>query len=194
MGRDGDAETGSGRDDDGPAGVPWPWSWRRGHEPRLPFEDPKNIFWDALSQAGLFRPLELSVLHHTGVSLLTLIQGRWQQRPYVPSLILRTVGRRSGRLLTKALAYYRDGDDFVVVGSLGGAPRDPEWVANLMAHRLAWVRCNRREYAVRAHKAESAERERLWKIIGEGSYWADYQERAWPREMPIIVLRPVASE
>jgi deazaflavin-dependent oxidoreductase (nitroreductase family) len=186
-----DVEAGAPEDSGEPQDQRWPWSWRPGSKPRLPFEDPKNIVWDVLNQAGLFRPLELKVLHYTGISLLTLIQGRWMERPYAPSLILRFVGRKTGQLHTKALAYYPDGDDFVIVGSLGGGPKDPEWVSNLLAHPLSWVRCNRKEYAVRAHLAERAERDRLWSLIGQGTYWADYQERAWPREMPIVVLRPV---
>jgi deazaflavin-dependent oxidoreductase (nitroreductase family) len=172
----------------------WPFCWRSGDQPKSALEDPKYIVFDALNQAGLLRPLEMTVLHYTGISVMTLLQRRWKHMPYMPTLIFRYVGRKTGRLLTKTIAYYPDGDDFILIGSLGGGPRDPEWVGNLLANPLAWVRCNRKEYVVHAHKAEGAERERLWGLVTQGTSYARYQERAWPREIPVMVLRPQKME
>lgn len=52
----------------------------------------------------------------------------------VPCLLLRTTGRRTGRSRTSALVYARDGEDYLVVGSLGGSDRTPGWLHNVRAH------------------------------------------------------------
>src|SRR5882757_10535656 len=52
----------------------------------------------------------------------------------VPTLLLRTTGRRSGATRTNGLVYARDGDDYLVVASNGGADRAPAWLHNLRAN------------------------------------------------------------
>jgi F420H(2)-dependent quinone reductase len=51
----------------------------------------------------------------------------------VPSLLLRSTGRRSGATRTNALVYARDGEDYLVVASNGGADRPPAWIHNVGA-------------------------------------------------------------
>ena len=51
----------------------------------------------------------------------------------VPTLLLTTRGRRSGRLRRTPLIYGRDGDAYVVVASYGGTPDHPDWYLNLTA-------------------------------------------------------------
>jgi deazaflavin-dependent oxidoreductase (nitroreductase family) len=51
----------------------------------------------------------------------------------VPTLLLTTRGRKTGALRRTALIYGRDGDSYVVVASIGGAPKHPEWYLNLVA-------------------------------------------------------------
>src|SRR5882757_8077938 len=52
----------------------------------------------------------------------------------VPTLLLRTTGRRSSATRTNGLVYARDGDDYLVVASNGGADRAPAWLHNLRAN------------------------------------------------------------
>src|SRR5919199_3609248 len=52
----------------------------------------------------------------------------------VPTLLLRTTGRRSGATRTNALVYARDGQDYLVVASNGGADKPPAWLHNLRAN------------------------------------------------------------
>jgi hypothetical protein len=49
-------------------------------------------------------------------------------------LVLHTIGRKSGETKKFALIYGRDGDDYVIVASKGGAPDNPGWYKNLLAH------------------------------------------------------------
>ena len=113
--------------------------------------------------------------------------------PYVPTLLLTTIGRHSGELRSSALFYIRHDGTYVVVGSLGGAPRDPAWVGNLRANPQAWVWVNRRRVPVRAEFLSDEERVRIWALVTEAwPAYETYQERARPREIPIIRLRPIA--
>jgi F420H(2)-dependent quinone reductase len=52
-------------------------------------------------------------------------------RPGIPTLLLTTRGRRSGRLRRTPLIYGRDGDRYLVVASYGGSPHHPDWYLNL---------------------------------------------------------------
>ncbi|MDX6654422.1 MAG: hypothetical protein QOH18_1132, partial [Solirubrobacterales bacterium] len=51
----------------------------------------------------------------------------------VPTLLLRTTGRRSGVTRTLSLVYARDGGDYLVVASKGGSDQPPAWLLNLKA-------------------------------------------------------------
>jgi len=52
----------------------------------------------------------------------------------VPTLLLTTTGRKSGKRLTLPLIFGRSGDDYVVVASKGGAPAHPSWYLNLASN------------------------------------------------------------
>ena len=52
----------------------------------------------------------------------------------VPTLLLTTRGRKTGKLRRTALIYGRSGDSYVVVASIGGAPKHPKWYLNLVAN------------------------------------------------------------
>lgn len=133
------------------------------------------------------------LVRRTGFSIVTWQYGKAGGNPYQPSLLLTTVGKRSGRLRPKVLPYYADGDRYLVVGSNGGGPTDPDWVWNIRANEAAWVRVHRRDVAVRAHVAQGAERDELFaKITAVRDSLARYQERAssFGREVPIVVLEP----
>ncbi len=82
-----------------------------------------------------------------------------------PLLLLTHRGARSGTARTNPLAYFRDGDDYVVVASKGGAPTNPDWYHNLLANPEATIEVGTDELAVIARPADEQERERLWARI-----------------------------
>ena len=57
----------------------------------------------------------------------------------VPTLLLTVMGRRSGEPRTSALIFARDGDDYLVVASMGGAPMHPKWYLNLQSNPTAKI-------------------------------------------------------
>jgi deazaflavin-dependent oxidoreductase (nitroreductase family) len=108
-----------------------------------------------------------------------------------PVLLLITSGRKTGRERTTPLLYLEDGENLVVVASVGGAPRHPDWYWNLKANPEARVQMQERTLRVRAQEAEGEEKRRLWRRVVE-MYppYEDYQQRT-QREIPVFVLRPI---
>ncbi|GAA2410318.1 nitroreductase family deazaflavin-dependent oxidoreductase [Actinomadura vinacea] len=107
-----------------------------------------------------------------------------------PTLLLTTVGRRSGRPRTIAIIYGRDGNDHLLIASRGGAPKHPHWYLNLQANPEAEIQVKSEIIQVTAHTAAEAEKPRLWKIMtGIWPNYDVYQERT-DRIIPVVVLRP----
>ena len=112
----------------------------------------------------------------------------------IRSVVLTTIGSRSGIAREVPLYALEDGDRFVVIGSNGGKERDPAWVGNLRAAPDGTVRVGRhRVIPVRAREAEGDERDRLWaEAVASFPGYARYQERA-SRRIPVIVLEPAGQ-
>lgn len=106
---------------------------------------------------------------------------------------LTTTGRRTGKPRAVTLYAFEDGDRLVVVGSLGGAPRDPLWAANLRPHPRASVTLGGETHEVHAHEVDGPERDRLWKLVtAEFPLYATYQRRT-KRLIPLFVLEPATA-
>jgi deazaflavin-dependent oxidoreductase (nitroreductase family) len=104
---------------------------------------------------------------------------------------LTTTGRRTGMPRKVTLYAFPDADRLVVVASLGGAPRDPWWAANLRAEPRATVHLGRDARAVRAQEVAAPERDRLWRLVCEGfPMYATYQRKT-TRIIPLFALEPV---
>lgn len=104
---------------------------------------------------------------------------------------LTTTGRRSGQLRTVVLYGFEDGERMVIVGSRGGAARDPAWVRNLRTDPRATLRRGKQDVAVRAHEVDGAERDRLWQLVTQAfPLYATYQRRT-TRTIPLFLLEPV---
>lgn len=105
-----------------------------------------------------------------------------------PLLLLHHVGRRSGEPRVTPLSYLPDGDDLVVVASMGGTPKHPAWFVNLRAAPDTVVEVGRERRAVRARVVEGEERARRWpRLVEHFPSYAAYQART-KREIPVVVL------
>jgi deazaflavin-dependent oxidoreductase (nitroreductase family) len=127
---------------------------------------------------------------HTAIYRATngLIGHRFPGAP--PMLLLDHVGARSGVKRTSPLVYGRDGESLVLIASKGGYPKNPAWLHNLVANPDTRVQVGSQIRNVRAHVAEGAERERLWKLmVGLYSGYDGYRKRT-DREIPVVVLDP----
>jgi deazaflavin-dependent oxidoreductase (nitroreductase family) len=118
-------------------------------------------------------------------------KGGHEWRPGVHTLLLTTTGRRTGARRRTPLIYGRDGDNYVVVGSVGGSAKHPAWYLNLSADPHVEVLVGTEEFPAVARTAEGDERERLWEAMQEiWPYYAGYQQKT-KREIPVVVLTPV---
>jgi deazaflavin-dependent oxidoreductase (nitroreductase family) len=113
----------------------------------------------------------------------------WQ--PGVFTLLLTTVGRKSGQPRRTALIYQPYGDAYVVVASHGGAAEHPAWYRNLDARNEARVQVQADVFPAKARTATGEERAKLWKLMTE--VWPAYDEYATKtdREIPVVVLERV---
>jgi deazaflavin-dependent oxidoreductase (nitroreductase family) len=107
-----------------------------------------------------------------------------------PILLLTTTGRRSGEPRTSALIFGRDGDDYLVVASMGGAPRHPSWYRNLTEHPEAEIQVRADRIPVAARTASDDEKARLWQIMTD--VWPNYDvyQTRTERSIPVVVLSP----
>ena len=109
------------------------------------------------------------------------------------SLLVSVLGRRSGVWRRSVLIYGRAGDSYVVVASKGGAPKHPGWYTNLVAESTVHVQVKGEKFTARARTAEGAERAELWAAVAEiWPSYDDYQTKT-SREIPVVVLDPVAE-
>ena len=88
---------------------------------------------------------------------------------------------------------FDDGDRLVIVGSRGGAAKDPAWAVNLRSDGRASVRQGRETHHVQAREVDGPERARLWDLVcAEFPLYATYQRRT-KRTIPVFVLEPVGA-
>jgi deazaflavin-dependent oxidoreductase (nitroreductase family) len=103
-------------------------------------------------------------------------------------LLLTTTGAKSNQPHTTPIAYSTDGERLVILASKGGAPTNPDWYHNLLAHPVVTVELGTEQFQARATVAEGQERERLFAqhaALMPG--FVDYQHKT-TRQIPVIVL------
>jgi deazaflavin-dependent oxidoreductase (nitroreductase family) len=111
----------------------------------------------------------------------------------VPTLLLRTTGRRSGVTRTNALVYARDGADYLVVASNGGADKPPAWLHNLRAQPDVEVQVGRERQKATARILEPSDPDydRLWKVVNENNKdrYNGYKKMT-DRPIPVVAITP----
>ena len=108
----------------------------------------------------------------------------------VPALLLTTTGRRSGQPRTNALIFGQDGEDYLIIASMGGAPKHPNWYLNLVDHPGADIQVRGDHIPVVARTASAEEKPRLWKVMTD--IWPNYDvyQSRTDRDIPLVVLTP----
>jgi len=111
----------------------------------------------------------------------------------VPTLLLRSKGRRSGRTRTNALVYARDGGDYLLVASNAGADKPPAWLHNVRAEPSVEVQVGRERRPASARIVEpgNPDYDRLWRAVNENNRdrYAAYQKMT-SRPIPVIAVTP----
>ena len=103
-------------------------------------------------------------------------------------LLLHTVGAKSGQERINPLAYVGDGDRLVIIASKGGAPTNPNWYYNILAHSLVTVEVGTEKFKAQAAIASEPERTRLYnKMIEMMPGFEEYRQKT-TRVIPVITL------
>jgi deazaflavin-dependent oxidoreductase (nitroreductase family) len=106
----------------------------------------------------------------------------------IPTLLLTTTGRRSGKQIVMPLIYGEAGGNYVVVASKGGAPQHPGWYLNLAAKPEVEVQVLAQRFRAKSRTATGEERARLWKQMATiFPPYNSYQAKT-DREIPVVVL------
>jgi len=110
-----------------------------------------------------------------------------------PLLVMTMVGAKSGEPRRAILTYSREGGDYIVAGSKGGAPTDPAWIGNLKANPDVTIEAGNKTFPARATIIDGAERDRLWDAhVALLPHFAEYPKKAG-RVIPIVRLTPRAA-
>jgi F420H(2)-dependent quinone reductase len=119
-------------------------------------------------------------------------QGTTLRDTGLPVIIVTHTGNKTGATRKTPLMRVKDGTNYVLVGSMGGAPKNPVWVYNLRAHPEVEIRDHTETYAMRVREVSNdAERARLWKLaVAAYPPYEEYQAKT-TRRIPIFVAAPM---
>ena len=105
-----------------------------------------------------------------------------------PLLLLTTKGAKSGETHTTPLVYTRDGDRYVIIASMGGAPKSPAWYFNVKANPQVTLEVGTETFEAAASIAEGAERDRLYaQQAAMMPAFTEYEQKT-TRRIPVVVL------
>ncbi|MBM3462767.1 MAG: nitroreductase family deazaflavin-dependent oxidoreductase [Armatimonadetes bacterium] len=109
----------------------------------------------------------------------------------LPTLLLTTVGAKSGARRTSPLLYVRDGEAFAVVGTNFGQFHHPAWTANLLANPNAEIEVWSQQVNVHAEQVQAQEWDRLFgRFVEIYPGYRDYLGRCGGRKPRLFLLRP----
>ena len=109
----------------------------------------------------------------------------------LPVIVVTHVGNKTGAIRKTPLMRVKDGQSYVLVGSVGGAPKDPVWVHNLRANPTVEIRDLSAVRRMKVREVEdAAERARLWKLaVAAYPPYEEYQAKT-TRRIPLFVAEP----
>jgi deazaflavin-dependent oxidoreductase (nitroreductase family) len=106
-----------------------------------------------------------------------------------PMLLLHSIGAKSGKQYTTPLVYLADGDRWVIFASKAGAPTNPDWFHNLVAHKSAEIEVSTDKVRVSAEVLTGEERDHLYqKQASIMPAFAGYARKT-SRVIPVVVLK-----
>lgn len=103
-------------------------------------------------------------------------------------LLLHTIGAKSNQPRINPLVYFKDGDHYIIVASKGGAPTNPDWYYNILAHPDVTLEIGTEQFKAHATVAERQERDRIFAdVSSKNPGFGAYQQNT-TRIIPIIKL------
>ena len=111
----------------------------------------------------------------------------------LPVIVVTHKGNKTGAIRKSPLMRVKDGNRYILVGSMGGAPSNPVWVYNLRANPAVEIRDLTTVQPMRVREVtDDAERARLWALaVGAFPPYEEYQAKT-TRRIPVFVAEPRA--
>lgn len=106
-------------------------------------------------------------------------------------LLITTRGAKSGKESVIPLVYSKDAEHFVIAASKGGAPTNPGWYYNLLAHPVITVEVGTEKFQARAINTTGQERERLFNQHADAYRNFNEYKAKTTRQIPILILERV---
>ncbi len=104
------------------------------------------------------------------------------------TLLLTTIGRRTGKRRTVPLMFVHDSYSYVIVGSNGGSDKMPGWFYNLKTNPHVEVQLGKKRFRARAEIVQEEQRKRLWQAFTAASQGYENMQRKTSRIFPVIRL------
>lgn len=108
-----------------------------------------------------------------------------------PIVVITSVGAKSGALRKNPVMRVERDGRYVAIASKGGAPDQPEWYYNFLAHPEVDLQDRDGKRSYRARLLEGDERAEWWQYaVDTWPTYASYQEKT-ERQIPVFLLEPV---
>lgn len=112
-------------------------------------------------------------------------------RAFATHLLLRHIGRNSGKVYINPLFYGITGGEVAIVASKGGADRHPSWYLNLVSRDEVRFQIASQAFRGTWREATGTERDAIWRfMVGNHPPFEHYQAST-SRQIPIVLLRAV---
>jgi deazaflavin-dependent oxidoreductase (nitroreductase family) len=103
-------------------------------------------------------------------------------------LLLHTLGAKSNQPRINPLAYFKEDDKYVIIASKGGAPTNPDWYYNILAHPDVTLEIGTEQFKAHATVPERQERDRIFADVArQAPGFGEYQKNS-SRIIPVVVL------
>jgi deazaflavin-dependent oxidoreductase (nitroreductase family) len=110
----------------------------------------------------------------------------------LPVVIVTHVGNKTGAIRKTPLMRVKVEDGYVLIGSMGGAPKHPVWVYNLRANPEVEIRDGTEVRRMRVREVkEEPERSRLWAAAVAAFPPYDAYQKRTERRIPVFLATPV---
>jgi deazaflavin-dependent oxidoreductase (nitroreductase family) len=109
----------------------------------------------------------------------------------MPMVLLTVTGAKTGKTYTTPLVYSKDGNRFVLIASMAGAPNNPDWYHNIKAHPTVTLEIGSERFQAKATITSGEERERLFNAQAAiMPVFNDYRKKT-TRQIPVIALERI---
>lgn len=155
-------------------------------------DDPLFMSENTIEEQGPVTPRWI-VLAMTRLNIFVyrLSKGRFMNRlGGGPICLVEMTGAKSGRKRTIPVMYVPDGDDVLVVASIGGAPKNPIWYGNLVTNPEVRIIQGGRTRTMKARQLDGVERDQAWPIcVSHYPPYDEYKLRT-NRQIPVFRCEP----